>query len=315
MDTIFFSNLEVVGTHGLRPKEHKFPQKFLVDLKVNVLSRADYEEKIKNTFDYGIAKKIVEEVFKGKHINLLETLAEKIISKIFEVSRGIYSIEITIKKPDIWDGVGIPGITIRRFAKAEFTDLLDFNAEEIFNLLLKDGGVSIPILNEERRRSLFAEATKYNFLNYPEYIGPVREQFKIVKEFPENSSFWTLKHEFEKLLWLKLRQASDPPIEGVTFNELLLQKYWENSIGITPHKDGRSYHKLTAIFILGGEGRFALCKNRAGQSPKYLETTPGNVILLTAPGFSGSDYQPMHFLDRITRERIIFSLRQKVLKS
>ena len=91
-----------------------------------------------------------------------------------------------------------------------------------------------------------------------------------------------------------------------------LQKYDQNSIGITPHKDGKSRINLICVFNLVGKAEFALCDDRSGSNPKFLDTTPGNVIILRAPGFFHSTYQPFHFVRNITEERIVFGLRQRI---
>lgn len=91
-----------------------------------------------------------------------------------------------------------------------------------------------------------------------------------------------------------------------------LQLYEEGSIGITPHMDGKSVANLICIVILTGESKFALCEDREGSNPKYLDTTPGNVIFMRAPGYRRSDHRPFHFVTDITSRRIVVGIRQVV---
>jgi len=311
MDTIFFSDLSVSGIHGVTPSERKKPQKFLVDVTVNKIE-GGYSEKIENTYDYRVARQIVEEVFRGPHKFLIETLAEEISAKILKSFTNLYSAEVKIRKPEIWQN-GLPGVSIKRFSLPSSINLIDFNIEEAVDRLVHYGGVSFPILGEDRRKELARDALKYEYKEAQKTFKNVYEEFDVVREFPEGSPFFKLKEDFEKILWLKFSTFGSPFFnQPLLFNELLLQKYKKGSVGITPHKDGVSYRNLIAIFVLKGKGKFALCGDRSGSNPRYLETMPGNVILLSAPGFMGTSFQPMHFLKDIEKERIIFSLRQKL---
>jgi hypothetical protein len=94
------------------------------------------------------------------------------------------------------------------------------------------------------------------------------------------------------------------------FNSLSLQKYAQGSIGITPHRDGLRYINLICIFVIAGQGRFFVCADRSGQEAVEIEATPGNVILMRAPGFLGEDLRPFHFVSEISATRYSFGLRQ-----
>ena len=63
--------------------------------------------------------------------------------------------------------------------------------------------------------------------------------------------------------------------------------------------------------MMTGKAEFALCADRSGANPRFLDTAPGNVILMRSPGFFSSNFQPFHFVRNITEERIVFGLRQK----
>jgi len=94
----------------------------------------------------------------------------------------------------------------------------------------------------------------------------------------------------------------------------VLQRYEEESIGITPHKDGLSYISLVCVFVIGGQGNFYVCSDRSGNNPIEIDASPGNVILMRAPGFLGSeDGRPFHYVTNIREPRYTFGLRQKRL--
>jgi len=166
---------------------------------------------------------------------------------------------------------------------------------------------------------LIEEAEKYNYIVQPEIVGPakVREQISSVSDFEETSLFLKLRDDFTELLLRKIPSEELTKLfpNPLCFNEFSLQKYQKGSIGITPHKDGASRHNLICVFILKGKADFALCDDRSGSNPKYLDTSPGNMIVLRGPGFFGGQHRPFHFVTNITEERIVFGLRQRVKQS
>lgn len=316
IDTIFIDNLIVEGIQGLGAKEKRISQKFRVDAEIKINSGAHLIDKIESTFDYKIARDIIFEVFKNESFNLLETLAERIAQRILEKPRS-ESIKITIRKIEIWNN-GVPGITIIRQKVPKYLDLFDFDAEKMINDLCKIGGASFPVLGEDRRLKLVEEARKLAFVSQLEIVGggKVREELSSVDEFPKNSLFWKLKNDFTELLIRKLKFHDllyifeIPPV----FNNMSLQKYEKGSVGITPHIDGKSRINLIFVFILCGRANFAVCQNRTGSNPKFLDASPGNAIVIRGPGFFKSSFQPFHFVKNITEERIVFGLRQKINK-
>lgn len=195
-------------------------------------------------------------------------------------------------------------------------DLFDFDVEEVINCLAANGGISLPILSESRRKKLIGEACSYQYRPQPEIVGKgqVREQLSSAKKFPEGSLFWKLRDDFTELLVRKLGTLTIKDLFAmpIDFNDMSLQKYDQGSIGITPHKDGKSRVNLICVFNLIGKAEFALCDDRNGSNPRFLDTTPGNLILLRAPGFFHGTLQPFHFVRNVTEERVIFGLRQKL---
>jgi hypothetical protein len=97
----------------------------------------------------------------------------------------------------------------------------------------------------------------------------------------------------------------------LAFNSLVLQKYNKNSIGITPHRDHLKYINLICIFIIKGKGRFFVCSDREGHNAIEINSEPGNLIILRAPGFLGTKLRPFHYVTDINETRYTFGLRQK----
>jgi hypothetical protein len=241
-------------------------------------------------------------------------LSERIANLILE-QLDVAAVELTIRKPDIWGGNGIPVVTLKKERLPTRLNLLDFDVQGLLSGLVYSGGYAMPILPEARRLALLAEAETYQYVRQPEEVssGKVREQVSSVEELPRTSLFQRLKEDFSDLIRFKLgvELVRYFPIYPFNFTELSLQLYETGSIGITPHLDGLSMLNLICIFTLTGQAKFALCDDRAGTNPHYLDTTPGNVTLLRSPGFEGSNFQPFHFVSDVTERRIVFGLRQK----
>lgn len=318
LSTLSVSNLIFTGVHGETGRERTDPQRFKVDLEINLdTSKSAVTDKLKDTYDYkyaiGAAKQVIEE---ESHV-LIETIASRIAEKVLTDSI-IDSVQVGVSKLNAISN-GIPSIRVRakRSPQELLLELLDFDATELVSVLERDGGISIPILSDNYRKKLLEEAESYTYEKQPEIVGPakVREQLSSTTKFRENSLFHDLTLNFERLLDRKLRGRKDVFTAELKFNEPSLQLYDAGSIGITPHMDGMSCINLICVFILTGKAKFALCKNREGDEPQYLDTSPGNVIIMRAPGFLGSDYRPFHFLSDVTERRIVFGLRQNTKKS
>ena len=185
---------------------------------------------------------------------------------------------------------------------------------------------SVPVLREEARQRLLAEAERYPYTPEPEAVGSgdclVRQQLGSFAAFPPESGFLQLRNGLQSLLDKGFATLDWSPFgTPLAFTDLVLQRYPTGSLGITPHRDGLHYANLVCIVVLGGCGRFFVCRDRAGNDPIELDATPGRVILLRAPGFRDSpatnsvegSHRPFHYVTAITETRYTFGLRQKVM--
>lgn len=72
--------------------------------------------------------------------------------------------------------------------------------------------------------------------------------------------------------------------------------------------------------MLEGEGKFYVCRDRAGNDPIEIYASVGNVLLMRASGFKGinnclahkDEIRPFHFVTDIPTQRYTFALRQEV---
>ena len=189
--------------------------------------------------------------------------------------------------------------------------------ERILGELSSVGATSVRLLEENFRLALLKEAQDYDYEPEAEVVGSgdrvVRQQVSSFDGLPEDSGYVLLKNSFQDLLERSLEKLEAYPFEtALNFNSMVLQRYEEGSLGITPHKDGLSYINLVCVFMIGGRGRFYVCSDRSGRDAKEVDASPGNVILMRAPGlFGAEDNRPFHYVTEIEETRYTFGLRQK----
>ena len=193
----------------------------------------------------------------------------------------------------------------------------DLDTASILKDLSSLGATSIRLLDEDFRVALLKEARDYTYEPEDEIVGSggrvVRQQLSSFEDFPKDSSYILLKNSFQDLLEERLARLGTYPFEmALGFNSMVLQRYEEGSIGITPHRDGLSYINLVCVFVIGGQGSFYVCSDRSGNDSIEIDASPGNVIFMRAPGFLGSeDNRPFHYVTDIREPRYTFGLRQK----
>jgi hypothetical protein len=179
------------------------------------------------------------------------------------------------------------------------------------------GATSLRILDERFRMALLEEAESYVYEPEDEIVGSgdrvVRQQLSSFSDFPDGSRYPLLRNSFQKLIERCLVGLEPYPFQtALNFDSAVLQRYDEGSLGITPHRDGLSFVNLVCVFAIGGRGRFYVCPDRSGRDATEIDASPGNVILMRAPGLFGTeDDRPFHYVTDIRETRYTFGLRQK----
>ena len=97
-EIIHIKNLMLKTKFGFYPKEKKISQRLIFNLKVYTIQNIYRDGRLEEVVDYDQIVKIIKNIL-VENINFLETLAKKIINKIFE-DRRIIKINIKIEKPD-----------------------------------------------------------------------------------------------------------------------------------------------------------------------------------------------------------------------
>ena len=97
-EIIHIKNLMLKTKFGFYPKEKKISQRLIFNLKVYTIKNIYRDSRLEDVVDYDQIVKIIKKIL-IENINFLETLAERVINKIFE-DRRIVKINIKIEKPD-----------------------------------------------------------------------------------------------------------------------------------------------------------------------------------------------------------------------
>lgn len=173
------------------------------------------------------------------------------------------------------------------------------------------GATSFPLLSEETRVRLLKEARSYDYHDRTGIVGKARveQELAAFQDFPSHSAFHALREDFLAVVCGGLAEAGLTFEPALEFNELVLQKYACNSRGIGPHIDSKRCRNLVAVFLLDGDGDFAICNDRDKTNAEVIMARPGHVILMTAIGLCGRTEQQFHFLDNIREGRLTFGMR------
>lgn len=184
------------------------------------------------------------------------------------------------------------------------------NPEGVVADLRDHGAISLPLLKEKAKLRLIEETNRCSFGVVDREAGGVFQEAEACQVFSNGSLFIALKNELQDLLDKSLAEYHPYPFRtALNFDTLYLLRYRVGSIGISPHFDSKEYINLMAGFILRGSAPFYICDDEETNS-KELDTTPGNVILMAAPGFIPNSRRQCHYLSRVTEDRDSLWVRQ-----
>lgn len=100
MDKVFFHEMQFYGYHGVYPEENRLGQRFTVDLELGLdLHPAAASDDLNKTVDYEAVYNTVREIVEGEPVKLVETLAERVVARLF-ATFPIQEIRIRVTKPD-----------------------------------------------------------------------------------------------------------------------------------------------------------------------------------------------------------------------
>jgi len=138
----------------------------------------------------------------------------------------------------------------------------------------------------------------------------VYQDFALTTEIPADGALMALSGALNRLVGAALERMRSPPLPGgFEINDYIVQYYPAGCGGMSPHRDHIRYTGLVAIVMLGGAGRFLVCDDRAGAGEREIPFTPGDLLLMRAPGFQGRGDRPFHAVKDVTEDRCILGLR------
>ena len=200
---------------------------------------------------------------------------------------------------------------IERFQsdRAQLTAALD--------AMQRDDAASLPLLNEADQARLLAVCDRLPYRTATKTIGgpgrEVHQDFELCADIADDSPLHDLARALDRWIHTALAIMADPPIgRDLRFNDLMVQRYYPGSRGITPHRDHITYRNIVALVTLSGRARFFICADRSGRDQREIAMTPGNLILMRAPGFADREDRPFHLLNGVTETRVGLGFRHEV---
>jgi 7,8-dihydroneopterin aldolase/epimerase/oxygenase len=111
---VFVRDLDVMATLGIHEHEKLTPQRIVVSIDLSVSEGGGpRHDDISSVVSYEIVVKKVEAIIAEGHVNLVETLAEKIAAACLKDKR-VMAARVRIEKPDIIPNAKSVGIEIER---------------------------------------------------------------------------------------------------------------------------------------------------------------------------------------------------------
>jgi dihydroneopterin aldolase len=114
-DVIHLSGLEVFAHHGVFEHERQNGQLFVLDVDVEIDStRAAASDDLGDTVNYAALAQAISDSVAGEPVNLLETLALRVLTTIFGFEHAL-SAHVTIHKPQAPMPVTLAGVSFTMF--------------------------------------------------------------------------------------------------------------------------------------------------------------------------------------------------------
>jgi dihydroneopterin aldolase len=111
--------MEIMTHVGVFAVEQRYEQRIVVSLDLMVVDSYDgVSDRLRDILDYGEIAKGVQSVVQAGHVNLIETLAERIANYCLSFAT-VQSARVRIEKPDTLTGIRRVGIEIERVRPAD----------------------------------------------------------------------------------------------------------------------------------------------------------------------------------------------------
>lgn len=114
MDEIIIKGLRVKGKHGCFARERNELNDFEVSARLFLnLERACVTDELSDTIDYPAAMSIMEGVFAGESVRLIEKLADSIAERMFVRFANLLKIEVEVRKIGVSVGFDFDSISAK----------------------------------------------------------------------------------------------------------------------------------------------------------------------------------------------------------
>jgi len=111
---VIVDGFELAGSVGIYEHERRARQPLVVSLGLTIIDNYDgHSDNIEDVYDYDIAINAIRNSVESGHINLLETLAERIAAICLSDPR-VLAIDVRIEKPTVLTACRSVGIEIHR---------------------------------------------------------------------------------------------------------------------------------------------------------------------------------------------------------
>ena len=115
---VFVRDLEIVVSVGVLEREKRYEQRIIVSADLYVPDTYDGQsDRLADVVDYGRVVDGITRIAQREHVNLIETLAERIAQHCLADPR-VERVRVRIEKPDVLESCQSVGIEIERLRTA-----------------------------------------------------------------------------------------------------------------------------------------------------------------------------------------------------
>lgn len=113
---IFVEGLLIQASIGVHPHEHESTQPIIIDIELDMgPMAAPTQDRLHETLDYGVVAQKAEDIALEAHVQLVETLAERIASWALETDKRVQAARVKISKPQALLKAEAAGVEIVRY--------------------------------------------------------------------------------------------------------------------------------------------------------------------------------------------------------
>lgn len=112
---IFVRGLQILASIGVHPHEYEATQPIILDIELDMTGmEAPKDDRLHETLDYGVVAEKAEEIALEAHVQLVETLAERIADWALGYDPRVQSCAVRISKPQALLKAEVAGVEILR---------------------------------------------------------------------------------------------------------------------------------------------------------------------------------------------------------